>query len=62
MELQHWTDVYHWAKSNKQILHKKFDDITENYCPVGENICVTEEQIKIIKEMRWNIFDQYKKL
>ena len=49
------------AKSNKQIAPKQLNDNIEYYCPIGERTKVTEEQIKIVQQMRWNTFDQFKK-
>ncbi len=61
VELKQWTDGYHWAKSNKIVTSNVFDNSVEYYCPAGEELEVTEEQIKYVKEMRWNTFDQFKK-
>ena len=58
---QHWTHAYHWAKSNKQISTKQSETNTEYYCPISKETKVSEDQIKSIKEMRWNTFEQYKK-
>ena len=46
IDLQHWTNGYHWAKSNKQIRSKQLNDSIEYYCPIGEQTKVTEEKIK----------------
>jgi hypothetical protein len=61
INLEHWTNGYHWAKSNKEVFTKSNGDLVEYYCPVGENIKVTEDEVKNVKEMRWNTFDQFKR-
>ena len=62
IDLYHWTNRYHWAKSNKQIASKQLNDNIEYYCPIGEQTKVTEEQIKIFQQIRWNTFAQFKKI
>ena len=60
--LSQWTEAYQWAKSNKIVTSKTLDNSIEYYCPVKDEIKVTEEQIQTVKEMRWNTFDQFKRI
>ena len=44
------------------LFYKTSEENTEYYCPVGENIKVTELRTnKNYEKIRWNTFDQYKK-
>ena len=59
IELKDWTAGYQWAKSNKIITSKILENNVVYYCPTGKENKVAEEQKEL--EMRWNIFDQFKK-
>jgi hypothetical protein len=60
--LSQWTEAYQWTKSNKIVTSETLDNSIEYYCPVKDEIKVTEEQIQTVKEMRWNTFDQFKRI
>ena len=61
IELQQWTKAYQWAKGNKAVTSKIFEDKTEFYCPSKKEIRAKEEDIKQVKGMIWNTFEQFKK-
>ena len=62
IDLKGWTEGYNWARSEKDIISKSFDnDKHEYYCPVGDEHKVTQDQISTVKDMRWNTFEQFKK-
>ena len=47
--------------TNKEISSTATGEIVKYYCPVGDESKVSEEQIKNVKELRWNTFVQFKK-
>ena len=61
INLKQWTDSYNWAKSNKTVSSKKFENTTQYYCPPSDEFKVTNEDVLNVNEMRWNTFDQFKK-
>ena len=61
IELQQRTKAYQWAKTNKAVTSKTFEDETEFYCPSNKESKAKDEDIKQVKGMIWNTFDQFKK-
>ena len=61
IELQQWTKAYQWAKGNKAVTSKIFEDKTEFYCQSKKEIRAKDEDIKQVKGMIWNTFEQFKK-
>ena len=56
IDLKGWSEAYYWARSEKDITSKSFDnDKHEYYCPVGAEKKVTQDQISTVKDMRWLI-------
>ena len=48
--LSKWTKACQWAKSSKIVTSKTLDNSIEYYCPVKDEIKVTEEQIQTVKD------------
>ena len=45
IDLKGWTEGYNWARSEKDIISKSFDNEKhEYYCPVGDEHKVTQDQ------------------
>ena len=60
VDLQHWNNGYQWAKSNKDVEQKVKSESVEYYCPVGANLKITADDVKNVKEIWWNTFEQFK--
>ena len=58
--LSYWTDGYNWVKLNKDVVSIPKGDKTTYYIPAGEEITVTEKEIKRYESCRFNLFDTYK--
>jgi hypothetical protein len=61
IELKQWTKAYRWAKGNKAVTSKIVEDKTECYCLSKNEIRAKDEDIKQVKGMIWNTFEQFKK-
>ena len=61
IELKLWTGGYHWAKSDEVVNAKKIGNITEYYCPIIKDINAKDEDVKQVKNLIWNTFNQFKK-
>jgi len=58
--LSYWTDGYNWVKLNKEVVSIPKGDKTTYYIPAGEEITITEKEIKRYESCRFNLFDTYK--
>jgi hypothetical protein len=62
IDLKGLTEGYNWARSEKDIISKSFNNDKHEYnCPVENKHKVTQDQISTVKDMRWNTFEQFKK-
>jgi hypothetical protein len=59
--LSTWTKAYQWAKSNKEVIIKEEAESIEYYLPTSDSTKVTQADIDVVKNLRWNTFDQFKK-
>jgi hypothetical protein len=56
-----WTNGYQWAKSNKSIISIKLDsELIQYYIPAGDETHISNNEIDVIKKLKWYSFDQYK--
>jgi hypothetical protein len=60
IKLSHWTDAYNWVKLNKEVISISNGDTTTYYLPAGEEITITDKEIKRYETCRFNSFDTYK--
>jgi hypothetical protein len=59
--LSTWTKAYQWAKSNKEVIINEEEESLEYYLPTSCSTKVAQTDVDIVKNLRWNTFDQFKK-
>jgi hypothetical protein len=50
INLEHWTNGYHWAKSNKEVFTKSNGDLVEYYCTVTETLKLLKTKKRMLKK------------
>lgn len=61
IDLPDWTAAYQWVKLNKKVTSAVFDEVTEYYCPSGELLAVSNEQIRQTRTRKWTSFNLFRK-
>lgn len=59
--LKEWMAGYQCAKKNVSVESTSSGAVRYYYCPTGESVNLTKEEIDNVTNMNWNTFDRFKK-